>query len=79
MCRDVFVAIDQGLLIWVTQSRVKHQENCPIGKLNPKTHIQEGKLWDIYIYAFIRRFYPKRLSVHSGYTFFFVSMCVPWE
>ncbi len=25
------------------------------------------------IYAFIRRFYPKRLTVHSGYTFF-VSM-----
>ncbi len=32
----------------------------------------------IYIYAFSRRFYPKRLTVHSGYTFF-VSMCVPWE
>ncbi len=32
----------------------------------------------IYMYAFSRRFYPKRLTVHSGYTFF-VSMCVPWE
>ncbi len=32
----------------------------------------------IYIYAFSRRFYPKRLTVHSGYTFF-ISMCVPWE
>ncbi len=31
-----------------------------------------------YIYAFSRRFYPKRLTVHSGYTCF-VSMCVPWE
>ncbi len=30
----------------------------------------------IYIYAFSRRFYPKRLTVQSGYTFF-VSMCVP--
>ncbi len=30
------------------------------------------------IYAFSRRFYPKRLTVHSGYTFI-VSMCVPWE
>ncbi len=28
----------------------------------------------IYIYAFSRRFYPKRLTVHSGYTFF-VSIC----
>ncbi len=25
----------------------------------------------IYIYAFCRRFYPKRLTVPSGYTFFF--------
>ncbi len=25
---------------------------------------------NIYIYAFSRRFYPKRLTVHSGYTFF---------
>ncbi len=34
----------------------------------------------IYIYAFSRRFYPKRLTVHSGYTLiFFVTMCVPWE
>ncbi len=32
----------------------------------------------IYIYAFSRHFYPKRLTVHSGYTFF-VSICVPWE
>ncbi len=29
----------------------------------------------IYIYAFSRRFYPKRLSVHLGYTFF-LSLCV---
>ncbi len=35
----------------------------------------------IYIYAFSRRFYPKRLTVHSGYTgyTFFVSTRVPWE
>ncbi len=26
----------------------------------------------IYIYAFSRRFYPKRLTVHAGYTFFSV-------
>ncbi len=32
----------------------------------------------IYIYAFSRRFYPKLLTVHSGYTCF-ISMCVPWE
>ncbi len=32
-----------------------------------------------YIYAFSRRFYPKRLTVHSGYTYYFVSMFVLWE
>ncbi len=29
----------------------------------------------IYIYAFSRRFYPKRLTVHSGYTFFSQYVC----
>ncbi len=29
----------------------------------------------IYIYAFRRRFYPKRLTVHSGYTFFCQYVC----
>ncbi len=28
----------------------------------------------IYIYAFNRRFYPKQLTLHSGYTF--LSVCV---
>ncbi len=28
----------------------------------------------IYIYAFSRHFYPKRLTVHSGYTIFFLSV-----
>ncbi len=29
----------------------------------------------IYIYAFSRRFYPKRLTVHSCYTYFCQYMC----
>ncbi len=33
----------------------------------------------IYIYSFSRRFYPKRLTGHSDYSCFFVSICVPWE
>ncbi len=32
----------------------------------------------MHFYAFIRCVYPKRLTVHSGYTYF-VSMRVPWE
>ncbi len=31
------------------------------------------RLFFIYIYAFSRHFYPKRLTVHSGYTF--LSVC----
>ncbi len=53
------------------------------GQKNTKRGKQKGSLHVayiyIYIYAFCRRFYPKRLTVHSGYTFFFVSTCVPWE
>ncbi len=30
----------------------------------------------MYIYAFSRCFYPKRLTVHSGNTFIFLSVCV---
>ncbi len=30
---------------------------------------------EIYIYIFSRHFYPKRLTVHSGYTFFGQYMC----
>ncbi len=28
--------------------------------------------WYIYIYAFSRRFYPKRLTLHSSYSFFYI-------
>ncbi len=31
-----------------------------------------------FTFTFSRRFYPKRLTVHSGYTCF-ITMCVPWE
>ncbi len=33
---------------------------------------------DIYIYAFSRRFYPKRLTI-AFRLYIFISMCVPWE
>ncbi len=32
----------------------------------------------IYIYAFSRRFYPKRLTI-TFRLYIFISMCVPWE
>ncbi len=43
--------------------------------------ISVAKGWKIYIYIYAfsrRRFYPKRLTVHSGYDIF-ISMRVPWE
>ncbi len=44
--------------------------------LKKSTRLANQKPMDIYIYiyAFSRRFYPKRLTVHSGYTFF-LSVC----
>ncbi len=42
---------------------------------NPWAFILEE--YYIYIYAFIRRFYPKRLTVHSVYTFFFGQYVFP--
>ncbi len=44
-----------------------------------KLVLSHSKDFYIYVYAFSRRFYPKRLKVHSGYNFCFISMCVPWE
>ncbi len=45
-------------------------------KLNITTlHTVSSVVLYIYIYAFSRRFYPKRLTVHSGYTFV-LSACV---
>ncbi len=39
--------------------------------INPLNQYQSNfSYWNIYIYAFSRCFYPKRLRVHSGYTYF---------
>ncbi len=46
--------------------------------MNASRNLSKFTFTFIYIYAFSRRFYPKKLTVHSGYTFF-ISMCVPWE
>ncbi len=40
------------------------------------TYLHRGQPIFICIYTFSRRFYPKRLTVHSGYTF--LSVCVFW-
>ncbi len=34
-----------------------------------------SKIFYIYTYAFSRRFYPKRLTLHSGYTFYCQYVC----
>ncbi len=34
----------------------------------------------LHFYAFSRRFYPKRLTLHSSYSFLhLISSCFPWE
>ncbi len=55
--------------------------DCKLEEFNRKVDtLQENcqSNQTFYIYAFSRRFYPKRLTLHSGYTCF-ITMCVPWE
>ncbi len=47
---------------------------CVMSQICTQTNQRE----DVYIYAFSRRFNPKWLTAHSGYTFI-ISTCVPWE
>ncbi len=42
------------------------------------THIKGTFKSHIYIYAFSRRFYPKRLTI-AFRLYIFISICVPWE
>ncbi len=44
----------------------------------PKIKLLPSVCIDIYMYAFSRRFYPKRLTIAFRLYIFF-SMCVPWE
>ncbi len=37
-----------------------------------------NQAYDIYIYAFSRHFYPKRLTI-AFRLYIFINMCVPWE
>ncbi len=41
--------------------------------LRTRENILDGVLIYIYIYAFSRRFYPKRLTLHSSYSFYILS------
>ncbi len=48
--------------------------NCDLNVVNGNSSF----FCALYIYAFNRRLYPKRLTMLLGYTFF-ISMSVPWE
>ncbi len=54
----------------VSESATKNHDRC--------ITTTDDKHSYIYIYAFSRRFYPKRLKAFRLYIFF-ISMCVPWE
>ncbi len=50
---------------------ISSQINLKVRHLNPSSDLVESKKQ----FTFIRRFYPKRLTVHLGYAFF-LSVCV---
>ncbi len=80
-CRDSWGFKLQGSFL--QDSPLRHDPFAPLLDCTWSSCSLKVTLWFkflgfIYIYAFSRRFYPKQLTVHSGYTFF-VSMCVPWE
>ncbi len=49
---------------------------CVLQKNKTAYNMKVTKRWksNIYIYAFSRRFYPRQLTVHSGYTFLMMVM-----
>ncbi len=49
----------------------QHRWGDSFPKLPPRNSVFWGNCILIYMYAFSRRFYPKRLTMHSGYTFFY--------
>ncbi len=58
---------------WIASRRAEAQQ-----RRAGQTVVLQAPLGHIYIYIYAFSFYPKRLTVHSGYAFI-VSMCVPWE
>ncbi len=65
VCRSVFHSVCLSIICSV------HQFVCLSFYLYAYLFFQ----CSIYIYAFSRCFYPKRLTVHSGYTFFCQHVC----
>ncbi len=53
----------------IRPSIVTHTRNSCSTFTHPSAHTHSSEHTHIYIYAFRRHFYPKRLTVHSGYTF----------
>ncbi len=67
------VSYELAICVRVIKNNLQKKERKKDEKLQKKIQNEY-----IYIYAFSRNVYPKRLTVHSGYTFF-VSMHVAWE
>jgi len=59
----IYIYIYTHTHIYIYRERERERENTTL------------TFYFIYIYAFSRRLYPKRLTVHSGYTFV-LSVCV---
>ncbi len=65
-----YSANHNALESWPIRARFasKNDEICKNWCVSQRRGIKEQQY--IYIYAFSRHFYPKRLTVHSGYTVF---------
>ncbi len=68
-CTDVF-CLNVHLHVLYCKSVVLLRLNFPVVSCILLLWMYTG-----YIYAFSRRFYPKRLTVHSDYTFFCQYVC----
>ncbi len=74
------------VVLWIPDDRQRQYEYFGLSQRQPDRSREYIKVTNLigvaifrhFTFTFTRRFYPKRPTVLSGYTFI-VSMCVPWE
>ncbi len=74
--RDIFP--DEDYAPSMVTDRPNPEEPSTSAAADPSGPSHEEPTHYIYIYAFSRRFYPKRLTI-TFRLYIFISMCVPWE
>ncbi len=77
-CAWLLVLYDSSDTIWQL-SFTSLADRMHLGYFNYMRNLHVHIEWFIiYIYAFSRRFYPKRITI-AVRLYIFISMCVPWE